>query len=109
MITSTILLIFLGSFVFYNTSKKAQLSSKSVVETWLQSHRPYSKIIGSIFLISALLLSVNNFGLTSGIIFWLVILISVLSLIIIISPLQKVNYKHLGLIFIVVLILEFSL
>lgn len=109
MITVIILLIFSASFVFYKTSKKVQLSYKNIVETWMQNHRPYSKIIGTLLLTTALILSINNFGLTSGIIFWLIILMSFLSLIIIISPLQKVNYKYLILIFLVVLILEFTL
>jgi SNF family Na+-dependent transporter len=109
MITSIILLIFLVSFVFYSTSKKAQLTSKTIFEDWIQSHRQYSKIISSLLLVTAFILSINNFGITSGIIFWLVILMSLLSLIIIISPLKKVNYKHLVFAFFILLIFEFTL
>lgn len=109
MITGTILLIFMASFVFYNTSKKAQLSSKTIIKTWIKYNRQYSKIIGTLLLVTALVLSINNFGFTSGILFWLITLMSLLSLIIVISPLQKVNYKLLALVFIVVFILELTL
>lgn len=109
MITSSILLIFIASFAFYNTSKKATLFSVSVFEIWIQQHTFYSKIIGCLLLITTLCSSIYYFGITSGIIFWLITLMSTLSLLIIILPLQKVNYKHLSLMLFILIILEFSL
>lgn len=109
MITSSLLLIFVASFVFYNTSKKATLSGVSLLEIWIQQHTLYSKTIGYLLLIATLILVILNFGISSGIIFWLITLMSTLSLLIIISPLQKVNYKHLIVVFFILIILEFSL
>ena len=109
MVTCSLLLIFAASFAFYNTSKKATLSGVSVLEIWIQQHTLYSKIVGCLLLIATLILVIFNFGITSGIIFWLITLMSTLSLLIIISPLQKVNYKHLIFVFFILSILEFSL
>jgi len=109
MITSSILFIFIASFAFYNSSKKATLSRVSVLEIWVQQHALFSKIIGGLLLITTLCSSIYCFGMTSGIIFWLITLMSILSLLITISPLQKVNYKHLILFFSILILLEFSL
>lgn len=109
MIISSILLIFTASFAFYNTSKKATLFGVSVLEIWIQQHTLYSKIISCLLLIAALIFVIFNFGITSGIIFWLITLMSTISLIIIISPLQKVNYKHIIVVFFILIMLEFSL
>lgn len=108
MITTSILFLFLASFVLYNTSKKAILSSNTVIERWIQEHTDYSKIIGCLLLIATLTLIVLRFGIGSGVIFWSVTFMSILSLIITISPLQKVNYKHLIILFSILLIIEFS-
>lgn len=109
MITISILFIFATSFTFYNTSKKVSLAGVSVLELWIQEHTIYSKIIGCFLLIATLILVIFNFGITSGFIFWLITLMLTLSLLIIISPLQKVNYKHLIVVFFILFILEFNL
>jgi hypothetical protein len=109
MITSSILLIFLASFVFYNTSKKVQLFSTTTIETWIQQNIFYSKIIGCLLLIISLFVSINYFGIASGIIFWLITLMSILSLLVMVSPLQKVHYKHLIVVFFILITLEFFL
>lgn len=109
MITSSILLIFLGSFALYNTSKNVELSSNTLLEKWFQQHTLYSKICGVFLLIATLIMVIFNFGITSGIIFWHIALMSILSLLVIISPLQKVNYKHFIALFLLLIILEFFL
>lgn len=95
MITSIIFLITIGCFTWLNTSKKAILSSNTVIEQWLQSNLKSSKIIGSVLLIIALVLSTHYFGNTSGFLFWLIALIALLSLVVIIHPLKLYNYKNL--------------
>lgn len=106
MITLNIVLIFLGSFVLYNTSKKVVLQQNLPIEKWLQTHTQKSKIIGLTILVIALVVSILKFGTTSGITFWLIALISVLCLIITLYPTIKINYKYLAVLFIVLLIIE---
>lgn len=109
MISGSILLIFIAILVFFNTSKKAELSSNTSLERWIQNNTNYSKISGCLLLICALFLIIYSFGITSGILFWLIMLMSILSLIIVIFPLKKVTYKHLTIVFLLLLIFEFTL
>ncbi|QXP67527.1 hypothetical protein [Polaribacter sp. AHE13PA] len=106
MITISLLLILLASLVFYNTSKKALLLYNSAIEIWIQVNKNYSKAIALLFLIVSLLSIILIFGFTSGIIFWLISFISFLSTIVIIYPLKIVNYKHLIILFLILLVLE---
>lgn len=106
MITISLLLILLASLVFHNTSKKALLLYYSAIETWIQVNKNYSKAIALLFLIVSLLSIILIFGFTSGIIFWLISFISFLSTIVIIYPLKIVNYKHLIILFLILLVLE---
>lgn len=106
MVTNSILLVFIGCLIFYKTSQKAILSNKYFIEKWIQKHAKNSKFIGSLILIIALLLIINNFGLTSGIVFWLIAIMFILSLVILISPLQKINYKHCIFIFFILFVVE---
>lgn len=109
MITISLLLILLASFVFYNTSKKAVMLYNSAIETWIQVNKNYSKAIGLLVLIVSLLSIILIFGITSGIIFWTISFISFLSTIVIIYPLKIVNYKHLIILFLILLILELTI
>jgi len=109
MITISLLLILLASFVFYNTSKKAVMLYNSAIETWIQVNKNYSKAIGLLVLIVSLLSIILIFGITSGIIFWTISFITFLSTIVIIYPLKIVNYKHLIILFLILLILELTI
>lgn len=107
MITLTVLLIFLGCFALYNTSKKALLTGKLSIEKQMQKNPNPTKILGAILLIVALCNAIINFSYTSGILYWLIITMMIFSLIIVLYPLQKINYKHLLVLFTVLFILEF--
>lgn len=106
MTTLTILLIFFGSFAFYNTSKKAELQQKSSVEKSLQNNTKQAKIIGLILVAIALIIAIKKFDITSGILFWLVTLMTVISLIIVLYPLRKFNYKYVLILFVILFFIE---
>lgn len=106
MITSIVFLILSGCFTLVNTSKKAVLNNDTVVEKWIQTHTIKSKYIGCGFLLLALAVSIFNFGLTSGILFWLIALMTLMSLVIIIAPLRVIRSKYLLFILLISLIIE---
>lgn len=106
MITSSVLLIFLGSFFLYNTSRKVVLENNLLIGKWVQNNVNVSKIIGLVLLILALIITINKLGITSGIIFWLVGLMTILCLMIVLFPLKKINYKHLIAFFISSFLIE---
>ena len=106
MITSIIFLMTLGCFFLLNTSKKAMLNTNTVLEQWFQSHLKLSKIIGSVLYVIALFLCTRYLGNTSGLLFWLISLMTLLSLVIMINTIKLINYKYLFVAFIISLTVE---
>lgn len=96
----------LGFFFLINTSKKAVLSH-STLEIWLQKHTRISGYLGLLCLFVAMIFSMMAKGITSGIIFSVVVTMTVGSLIVTLNPLQKTGYKSLCLIFLICLTIEF--
>lgn len=106
MTTSSILLVFLGSFALYNTSKQAVLRKNMFIKKWLQAHTAFLKVVGLALLIKALLLFTYIFGYTGGFLLWLFSTIATLSLIVLLCPLKRIRHKHILIIFILFLISE---
>lgn len=106
MVTSSVLLIFLGSFALYSTSKEPVLRKNLFIEKWLQTYTTLSKTIGLLLLITALIFIVDAFGNTAGFLLWLLSAISMLSLIILLYPLNNIKHNHIVIIFVFLLISE---
>ncbi|MEN7548794.1 hypothetical protein AAG747_12810 [Rapidithrix thailandica] len=106
MVTIIFFIAFLGFYVFYNTSKKADLNRSGKLELWVQNHLQYSKYIGSFLLIVTLVVSIIHFGVGSGIFAFFVTLMTVGSLIIVLSPLQYVTIRIVSVVFLLSLLLE---
>lgn len=109
MITSIIFLIFFGCFALYNASKKVALNQYFKLETWLQNNEKQTKIIGVFTLVITAIISVFYLGVTSGILFWLITLMTVLCLIVILYPIKGINYKHIISVFVFILLFELIL
>lgn len=106
MKTVTFLFIFIGCYALYNTSEKTSLTKNTILQKWLQNNKPYANIIGVTILLISLLLSVNFFGLSAGIIAWIVTTSLFLSLIILITPLRVINYTFLTALFMLTFLIE---
>ncbi|MDO6811542.1 hypothetical protein [Tenacibaculum soleae] len=109
MTTSSFLLIFIGLFFKYNTSKKIELSNLKKIETWIQNNTKTANTISVLILMATLLLMIRQFGTTSGVLFWLFTITLILSLIIIIAPFKKINYKHITFLFAISFLIEILL
>ncbi len=109
MKTVTFLIIFLGCYALYNSSEKAYLPYAISLQKWLHSNKFYTKISGLIFILVGLSLSITFFGLSAGIITWLVATSLFLSLIILIVPLRVINYIFLSVLFTLTFIIEYFL
>jgi len=104
MTTLILLLTFAGFYALYNTSSRAELT-QGRFDVWLQS-QALLKPAGVTLLIVGLILTVLYKGLAAGILYWLIILTTISSLIIILGPLKIVNYKAIALVFIGIVIAE---
>ncbi|WP_115899753.1 hypothetical protein [Tenacibaculum gallaicum] len=106
MKTVTFLFIFIGCYALYNTSEKALLIKNTLLQKWFHNNKRNTSIIGVITLLIGLLLSINFFGLSAGIITWIVTASIFLSLIILITPLRVVNYTFLTALFMLTFLIE---
>jgi hypothetical protein len=101
--------MFLGCYLLYNTSQKKIIVSNNTLVKKFRNNEQLSKTIGLGFLLITLVFASINFGVFSGILFWLVALTLIMSLLIIINPLRIINYKFLIALLIVLLLIEFIL
>ena len=85
------------------------LNSNTKIEIWLQQNTTISKIIATVFIITSFIILVNIKGLGSAFFFWLITLLTCLSLLVIISPLKQFNYKHFIAFFLISFLIEFIL
>lgn len=107
MLSIAVLFVFLGFFAWYNTSRRVRFQSPSAVEKWLQNHRKYSKIMAFVCLSVAYFVLTTQHGWGGGVFVWLVLFMTLASLITILNPLQLLNYKHLSGVYLFLLIIEF--
>ncbi|GAB3652094.1 hypothetical protein GCM10028791_21430 [Echinicola sediminis] len=100
------LIVFLGFFCFYNTSKKAQLFQSTKLERWLQDNPQSAKYSGTVLLIWGLIVAIFTSGTGSGIFTYAVFIMAAGSLVVMLSPLRFVSYKVIAGVFVFSLILE---
>ncbi len=104
MTTLILILTFAGFYALYNTSSRAELPQGSI-EIWMRS-LTILKPVGLVLLLVSLLLTGIYFGLAAGILYWFVIVSTIGSLIILLSPLKLMNYKMIILVFVGIFIAE---
>lgn len=107
MITLSVLLVFVGFFVLYLGSKRMELNFNRPIVHWVQRQEINSKGAGVALFLLAGLLSVQIWGLGAGLLFFFVQLMTIGSLIVIITPLNELNYKFLISLVVISFILEF--
>ncbi|MBS7254983.1 hypothetical protein [Flavobacterium branchiicola] len=107
MITIASLAVFLAFYTLYYTSKRAALSYDLGFEKWMQKNPKQTKITGLLLLLLAYSLWLFTLSLGCGTLMFFVQLMTIGSLIIILTPLKKVNSKLLLAILIFAAILEF--
>jgi len=107
MVTLLVLLTFVAFYLFYNTSKKAELSRACRLERWAQDHTRASKGVGSVMFLLALCLCIVYLGLGSGTFAFVVILMTVASCVVLFAPLRYVKTWVLASVFLLSLLFEF--
>jgi hypothetical protein len=109
MVTFISLLIFISFYLFYGTSKKMAVIQSFGVERWIGEQVNISKLIGSALMIISLGLSCYQWGWGSGVFTFSILLMTLASLVILLAPLQLLNYRILAIVFISSLIFELFL
>lgn len=109
MLTTIILILFLSSYCFYNTSKRAKLPKEGLIEQWLQANVSIAKSLGLLLLVIGFALSIYSYGTGTGTFIWAMILMQLLGALILLAPMKLFNYKHTLAFFILILIVELSI
>ncbi|WPO80323.1 hypothetical protein [Flavobacterium sp. KACC 22761] len=107
MITIASLVVFLAFYTLYYTSKRATLSYDLGFEKWMQRNPKQTKITGLFLLATAYTMWLFTKSLGCGTLMFFIQLMTVGSLIIILTPLKKINSKALLALLVFVAILEF--
>ena len=107
MFTTLILLVSMAFYVWYNTSQKAILSRNNALACWAQDNARGAKIVAAFVLFLSLGLSMTFYGLASGIFGFTVILMTIASCIVVLSPLQYIPTWVIAASLSLSLILEF--
>lgn len=101
--------VFLGFFLCYNTSKRAELNRDFVLVKIGQGLPRASNIIGILLMTVALIGSILYYGTGAGIFAFLIILMTIGSMVVLIGPLRFIGYKTVSILFLISLILELIL
>jgi len=106
MITIASLIVFLAFYTLYYTSKRATLSYDLGFEKWMKNNPKETKMTGLGLLLLAYSLWLYTQSLCCGTLMFFIQLMTIGSLIIILTPLKKVNSKAIEALFIVAALLE---
>lgn len=94
MFSLSIYLAFLGFWFCYQTSGKAILNAPNRIEVLARRNTGKARALGSLLLVSGMLVSIGVLGFGSGIFAYLLILTSVTSVVIILAPLGLLNLAN---------------
>ena len=106
MITIASLIVFLAFYTLYYTSKRAVLSYDLGFEKWMKKNPKQTKITGLALLVTDYAMWLVTQSLCCGTLMFFIQLMTVGSLIIILTPLKKVNTKILVAVLIIAALLE---
>ena len=107
MVTLSILIALIGFYMLYSTSKRAKLTLQYDFQKWVIENQKNSKIIGLTLLIVSAILSMFFLGFGAGLFSFLVVIMTIGSLVVLISPLRFFNLSTLIIIAIVCFGVEF--
>lgn len=107
MVTIASLIVFLAFYTLYYTSKRAVLSYDLGFEKWMQKNPRQTKITGLVLLLTAYLFWLFTESLCCGTLLFFIQLMTIGSLIVILTPLKKINRFALLILFITIASLEF--
>lgn len=81
--------------MLYSTSKRAKLILQYSFQKWITKNPKNGKFSGLVLLSISLMISVLSLGLGSGIFSFIVIIMTIASLVVLISPLHFFNFSKL--------------
>lgn len=109
MISVYLLLLFFGFYILYFTSKRMVAVPTLKFETWIKTHNSAATMGGLSLLLLSCFLFIYSLGLAAGILTYMVMLMTIGSLIILLAPLQLLTYPKICGVFLLALFIELFL
>lgn len=81
---------FIGFYLLYNTSKRADLQTR-IARGWAQRNAAMAKALGGAFLMASFALFAVDFSITSAIVVGTLVLMMVSTLIVVLFPLKSLK------------------
>lgn len=106
MHTLVILLMTVGYWCTYLSSKKAKPQINLSISMWLHKNKTYANGIGILFFIISFFILINMYGTVQAIFILIMLYTVIASLLNIFIPFNTIKCKHLGLLFILFVIIE---
>ncbi len=106
MITISIVLLFIGCLLLYFTSKNIAITENIRIKEWFIAYRKVIRVLSFIYIFISLFGIILMFNVTKGLIVWCILLSIILSLLVLITPLKIITYKHIITTFIIFIIIE---
>ncbi len=95
MISILLIIIFFTFYSLYATTNRVKVNSNLGIETYIQKHKKNTKAIGLLLFIISLVLAVYVLGLGVGLLFSVIAYMTLGGLVILLAPLQIINYKNI--------------
>ena len=108
MHTLSILFNFFAFVLLLNTSKKAVLQ-KRLFEVCIQKNRTIAKLLALLFYVCSFYISIKSYGITAGVLYNLCMVMLIASMLVVLNPMQNMNYKVALFVFSILLMIEFSI
>lgn len=99
--------IALSCYLLYSSSKRIAVATNLKFQSLLQKKSKISKLLGLAVLTSGILVAIDSFGLGAGIFTVILAMMVLWSLLVLLVPLQIVNYKHIFLLIISLSIINY--
>lgn len=106
MISLLLIIIFTTFYIFYATTERVKVSNSLGIEKNIKTHKKQAKVIGTLLFLSSFILAIYKLGLALGVLFNILGYMTLGGLIVLLAPLQLINYKNIGIVTVFFILIE---
>ncbi|MEQ6118913.1 hypothetical protein [Reichenbachiella sp. MALMAid0571] len=92
MVLLSAFILFAGFYILYRTSKRVEFKP-SKAQRWVYNNTKLTRSVGLVLLLVSFCLLSTHYGIGAGIFMAMIVLMTIASLVIIISPLRRGNQQ----------------
>lgn len=107
MISLILLIFLLATFLGYASSVKTDIQSTTILGAFLTKDLKHKRLVGGFLLLIGFYIAVQYLGITSGLFFGIMLLMTCISLVVVLYPLQILKMQHILLGLIIISLIEF--